>query len=92
LIVTRISAGSAQPRATSVDFVDGELVVRLEDGRTVALPLEWFPKLGDASPEVRGCWRLIGGGVGIRWPALDEDLSVRALLVPKGARPQRRTV
>ena len=72
-----------QPRALSVDVVAGELVVHLEDGRTIAVPLEWFPKLRDASPEALGDWRLIGRGVGIHWPKLDEDLSVRALLLPE---------
>lgn len=78
-----------QPRASSVDVVAGELVVHLEDGRTIAIPLDWFPKLRDASPEALGDWRLIGRGVGIHWPKLDEDLSVRALLVPEHV-PQRR--
>jgi hypothetical protein len=84
-----IISAPEQPRASSVAVVDGELVVQLEDGRTVAVPLEWFPKLRDASPEALGDWRLIGHGVGIHWPKLDEDLSVRGLLVPEHV-PQRR--
>lgn len=81
-----------QPRAQSVDFVAGELVVHLEDGRTVAVPLEWFPKLRDASPEALSDWRLIGRGVGIHWPKLDEDLSVRALLVPEHVPVRRQSI
>jgi hypothetical protein len=71
-----------QPRATSVDVVDGELVVALEDGRSVHVPLECFPRLRDAAPEDLAEWRLIGRGVGIHWPKLDEDISVRGLLLP----------
>ncbi len=78
-----------EPRALSVEVSQGDLVVHLEDGRTVAVPLEWFPKLRDASPDALSDWRLIGRGIGIHWPRLDEDLSVRALLVPEHV-PQRR--
>jgi hypothetical protein len=71
-----------QPRATNVGVIDGELVVQLEDGRSVHVPLEWFPRLRDAAPEDLAEWRLIGRGVGIHWPKLDEDISVRGLLLP----------
>ena len=71
------------PRALRVEVLEGDLVVHLEDGRTVSVPLEWFPKLRDASPDALGDWRLVGRGVGIHWPKLDEDLSVRGLLVPE---------
>jgi len=56
------------------------LCVTLLDGREVYAPLEWFPKLRDASEEERHDWRLIGGGVGIHWEKLDEDLAVASLL------------
>jgi hypothetical protein len=71
-----------QPRAVRIDIVDGDLVVELEDGRSVHVPLEWFPKLRDAAPEELADWRLVGRGVGIHWPKLDEDISVRGLLLP----------
>ena len=77
-----------QPRAVRVEILDGELVVHLEDGRRVLVPLEWFPKLRDASPDDLAEWRLIGRGVGIHWPKLDEDLSVRALLLPQRSPPR----
>ena len=80
------------PRALSVDIVDGELVVHLKDGRTVAVPLEWFPKLRDASPDALGDWRLVGRGVGIHWPKLDEDLSVRGLLLPEHVVQRRQSM
>lgn len=70
----------SQARARSVEFVPDSLVVHLEDGRTLSVPLEWFPRLRDASPEQRTHWRMIGPGSGIHWPELDEDLSVAGLL------------
>ena len=72
-----------QPRAESVGFTSGELVVHLEDGRTLRVPLEWFPRLRDASKAKLTRFRLIGGGIGIHWPDLDEDLSIRGLLMPE---------
>jgi hypothetical protein len=63
-----------------VEFGPNTLVVHLEDGRSLSAPLEWFPRLRDARPDQRENWRLIGAGVGIHWPDLDEDLSVGALL------------
>ena len=63
-----------------VSFVDDAMQVNLTDGREIRVPLEWFPKLGDASPETRRNWRLIGKGIGIHWPDLDEDLSLEGLL------------
>ena len=74
-----------QPRAVGVHIVEGDLVVELEDGRRVHVPLEWFPKLRDAAPEELSDWRLVGRGVGIHWPKLDEDISVRGLLLPTRA-------
>lgn len=56
------------------------LEVCLSDGREIRVPLEWFPKLRDATPEERQHWRLIGKGIGIHWPDIDEDLSLEGLL------------
>ncbi|MDQ2806650.1 MAG: DUF2442 domain-containing protein [Chloroflexota bacterium] len=67
-------------RAIEVHCDQDVLHVRLSDGREIAVPLEWFPRLRDATPEQRADWRLIGRGVGIHWEALDEDLSVAGLL------------
>ena len=67
-------------RATSVRCDDEMLRVQLADGREIGVPLEWFPRLRDATPAQRGNWRLIGQGVGIHWEDLDEDLSVAGLL------------
>jgi Protein of unknown function (DUF2442) len=67
-------------RAVDARVTDDELQVWLEDGRRVAVPLAWFPHLERATPEQRSSWRLIGRGVGINWPDLDEDISVENLL------------
>ena len=72
-----------QPRAIRIDFKDEMLVIYLEDGRVIQVPLEWFPSLRDATEAQRANWRLIGRGVGVHWEELDEDLSVRALLLPE---------
>ena len=66
--------------AVEVAFNDDELIVTLVDGRRVSAPLAWFPRLLSASPAQRKNWRLIGGGVGIHWDDVDEDISVRSLL------------
>ena len=63
-----------------VSFIDDAMQVNLTDGRQVRVPLEWFPKLRDASPEARRNWRLIGKGIGIHWPDLDEDVSLEGML------------
>jgi len=80
------------PRALRVEVIESDLVVHLEDGRIVSVPLEWFPKLRDASPEALGDWRLVGRGVGIHWPTLDEDLSVRGLLVPETSQQRQQSM
>ena len=68
--------------ATAVAVATDESLLRvvLADGREWAVPLEWFPRLRDATPEQRANWRLIGRGRGIHWPDVDEDISVAGLL------------
>jgi hypothetical protein len=68
--------------ATAVDVtvMDDRIVVALADGRELAVPLAWFPRLLDATPEQRRNWRLIGRGHGIHWGDVDEDISVASLL------------
>jgi hypothetical protein len=66
--------------AADVRFNKEMMHVRLKDGREISVPLEWFPRLKEATPKKRKNWRLIGNGVGIHWPDLDEDISVSALL------------
>ena len=69
------------PQATSVVVTSDELTVDLVDGRTVSVPLSWYPRLVHASENERNNWRLIGYGEGIHWPDLDEDISVEDLLL-----------
>lgn len=80
------SVSEMAPLALDVVVTDDEIRVALEDGRKVSVPLAWFPRLLQATREQRADFRLIGGGGGIHWPELDEDLSVAGLL--RGTRPQ----
>ena len=66
--------------ATNIRFDAERMHVQLSDGREIAVPLEWFPSLRNATDEQRNKWRLIGRGVGIHWDELDEDISVEGLL------------
>ena len=68
------------PSAVDVRAEDTLLRVVLADGLELAVPLEWFPRLRDASQEQRNHWRLIGRGQGIHWPDVDEDISVSSLM------------
>ncbi len=68
------------PKAIDIWFTDHMMYVRLEDGREVGTPLEWFPKLRNATDDQRNNWRLIGNGIGIHWEELDEDLNVKKLV------------
>jgi hypothetical protein len=74
------AAESRTALATKVDVSEDALTVDLDDGRTIAVPLEWFPRLVHATAEERRAWRLIAHGRGIHWAALDEDISVSNLL------------
>jgi len=74
----------AGERIAGVTCTDDKLIVDLEDGRTISAPLAWFPRLLHAAPTQRNHWELAGGGSGIHWPDLDEDLSVNGLLRPHG--------
>ena len=66
--------------ATYVVVGDETLTVSLSDGRTLTLPLSWYPRLKHGTPAERNNWRLVGDGVGIHWPELDEDLSVEGFI------------
>ena len=61
-------------------FDHHSLIVDLVDGRTISVPLAWFPRLLHASPAQRNNWKLAGGGFGIHWPDVDEDVSTASLL------------
>ena len=74
------SAPDVDPRAIEVAVSEDELTVVLADGRRIAVPLAWFPKLLNATADERSKFEILGGGVGIHWPKIDEDLSVEGLL------------
>jgi hypothetical protein len=59
---------------------DDRLSVELMDGRAIAVPLAWYPRLANATPAQRNHWEIAGGGYGIHWPEIDEDLSTEGLL------------
>lgn len=70
----------ADERVESVEFTEGYLTVGLKDGRRISVPVEWYPRLAHASKKQLGNWQVCGGGYGIHWPDLDEDLSTEGLL------------
>ena len=78
--MTSFAVEVQQALASDVQVTDDEIIVTLVDGRRIAAPIVWFPRLLNASPEVRANWRLIGDGIGIHWPEVDEDISVSGLL------------
>lgn len=67
-------------RVKDARCTDDELIVRLLDGRTISVPLAWYPRLLNATPEQRANWQLAGAGFGLHWPDIDEDLSTEGLL------------
>ena len=75
-----ISAVKLDASAVDVSVTGDRLLVVLADGRELAAPLTWFPRLLDADAEQRRNWRLIGRGHGIHWPDIDEDISIASLL------------
>jgi hypothetical protein len=77
------SVESGEALAVDVSCSDDSLIVILDDGRTVSVPLAWFPRLLVAKPQQRRDWESIGGGIGMHWEAIDEDISVASLLQPE---------
>lgn len=76
-----ILALAADERVKDVRFNDDAMSVDLYDGRSITVPLTWYPKLLHATLEQRNHWKPCGGGYGIHWPDLDEDLSTEGLLL-----------
>ena len=75
-------------KVVDVQFTDDDLCVYLLDGRSITVPLVWYPTLLHATPEQRANWQIAGSGYGIHWPDIDEDLSTEGLL--RGAPAPRR--
>lgn len=69
----------------TVEITDDTVTVDLADGRTISVPLAWYPRLSSGTPDERNTWRSVGQGRGIHWPALDEDISVENLLAGKSS-------
>ena len=88
-------AEGADIRIRAVSVSEAELTVALMDGRTITVPLAWYPRLAAATPEQRANWEMAGAGYGIHWPELDEDLSTEGLLAggraPHGSAAWRST-
>ena len=84
------SAITTDERVLDVAFSDDALSVSLRDGRVISVPLVWYPRLLNASHSQRKNWKIAGGGYGIHWPDVDEDLSTQGLL--RGTPPRRRTL
>jgi hypothetical protein len=78
--------------AVDVRVTADALAVTLSDGRLVAAPLAWFPRLMAGTPRERNAWRLIGGGEGIHWEHLDEDVSVEGLLAGRGSQESPKSL
>jgi hypothetical protein len=84
------SASSADERVLDVQFSDDSFSVSLRDGRVISVPLVWYPRLLRATRKQRANWKISGGGYGIHWPDVDEDLSTEGLL--RGAPAPKATV
>lgn len=78
-----MSTSTAEARAQNVALTEDTITVDLVDGRTISVPLAWYPRLSHGSIAQRENWRLIGEGEGIHWPDLDEDISVENLVMGK---------
>jgi len=74
------SAITADERVLDVSFTEDALSASLRDGRVISVPLVWYPRLLNATPAQRKNWKIAGGGYGIHWPDVDEDLSTEGLL------------
>ena len=79
------------PEAMTIAVTEDTLTVELSDGRTISVPLAWHPRLVYATPPERSNWQLIGGGQGIHWPDLDEDISIEGLLAGRKSRESHRS-
>ena len=73
------------PNAQQISVTSGTLRMDLSDGHSVSVPLAWFPRLLHATPEERKNWRLLGGGQGVHWEELDDDISVEGMLVGRSS-------
>lgn len=87
----------SEPLAVGLVVTENDLIVSLADGRSLSVPIAWYPRLANATPEQRQNWEILGPGVGFHWPDVDEDLSVEGMLLGAPApgvrsRPQQGAV
>ena len=78
--MSTVARPDREPRARTVEVTDDRITAHLTDGRSISVPLAWSWRLSEATPEQRHRWVLIADGTGIRWPDIDEDISVRGML------------
>jgi hypothetical protein len=90
--MSTLSIEIREAQAQAVTITEETLAVDLTDGRSIAVPLAWFPRLAYGSPAERSKWRLIAGGEGIHWPDLDEDISVASLLAGRKSGETRESL
>jgi hypothetical protein len=83
---------SSTSQAVQVRFAEDALCVDLSDGRSITVPIAWYPRLAHGTTQERSHWRLIGGGRGVHWPDLDEDISVENLLSGKPSGESRASL
>jgi len=76
----------------SVSFTEDSLIADLSDGRTITLPLAWYPRLTHATGKERENWRVIGRGEGIHWPELDEDISIENIIIGRPSGENQRSI
>jgi len=80
------------PNAENISVTDDTLSVDLSDGRTISVPILWYPRLAHAKPTERNNWRLIGKGIGIHWEDVDEDISVEGLLLGRASGESQKSL
>lgn len=81
-----------EPVATQVMITDEKLIVDLADGRSIVVPLEWYPRLLHGSREERQNWQLLGNGYAIEWPALDEHIGIEGLLAGRRSTESKKSL
>lgn len=86
------TAESFSARAQEVTITEDTLTAELADGRSISVPLAWYPRLAHGTPEERGDWRLISEDTGIHWPMLDEDVSLDNLLMGRASGESQRSL
>ena len=77
--MTMMTTTEARPQAREIEITEDTLVIHVKDGRTLAVPLAWFPRLLDATKAQLVNYQIVGGGEALHWPEIDEDISVPRL-------------